>query len=76
MTSWPILSLMIFIPLFGAFFISLVDGDERTIIKNTKMVAMWTSVVVLILSIFVWVNFQDQKDQITLILVVSYLLPH
>ena len=57
MTSWPILSLMIFIPLFGAFFISLVDGDERTIIKNTKMVAMWTSVVVLILSIFVWVNF-------------------
>ncbi len=52
MTSWPILSLMIFIPLFGAFFISLIDGDERTIIKNTKMVAMWTSLVVFILSSF------------------------
>jgi len=57
MTSWPILSLMIFIPLFGAFFISLIDGDERTVNKNTKMVAMWTSIVVFILSIFVWVNF-------------------
>ena len=57
MTSWPILSLMIFIPLFGAFFISLIDGDERTVNKNTKMVAMWTSIVVFILSIFVWINF-------------------
>ena len=37
MTSWPILSLMIFIPLFGAFFISLIDGDERTVNKNTKI---------------------------------------
>jgi len=57
MTSWPILSLMIFIPLFGVLFISLIDGDERTVNKNTKMVAMWTSIVVFILSIFVWVNF-------------------
>ena len=57
MTSWPILSLMIFIPLFGAFFISLIDGDERTVNKNTKMVAMWTSIVVFILSIFVWISF-------------------
>ena len=57
MTSWPILSLMIFIPLFGAFFISLIDGAEKTVIKNTKMVAMWTSIVVFILSIFIWINF-------------------
>ena len=57
MTSWPILSLMIFIPLFGAFFISLIAGEEKTIIKNTKMVAMWTSIVVFILSIFIWINF-------------------
>jgi NADH-quinone oxidoreductase subunit M len=57
MTSWPILSLMIFIPLFGAFFICLIDGDEKTIIKNTKMVAMWTSLVVFILSLFIWVYF-------------------
>ena len=57
MTSWPILSLMIFIPLFGAFFISLIDGEEKTVTKNTKMVAMWTSIVVFILSIFIWINF-------------------
>ena len=57
MSSWPILSLMIFIPIFGAFFISLIDGDEKTIIKNTKMVALWTSLVVFILSLFLWLNF-------------------
>ena len=61
MTSWPILSLMIFIPLFGAFFISLIDGDERTVNKNTKMVAMWTSIVVFILSIFVWISFPESN---------------
>ena len=57
MSSWPILSLMIFIPIFGAFFISLIDGEEKTIIKNTKMVALWTSLVVFILSLFLWLNF-------------------
>ena len=57
MSSWPILSLMIFIPIFGAFFISLIDGEEKTVIKNTKMVALWTSLVVFILSLFLWLNF-------------------
>ena len=57
MSSWPILSLMIFIPIFGAFFISLIDGEEKIIIKNTKMVALWTSLVVFILSLFLWLNF-------------------
>ena len=57
MSSWPILSLMIFIPIFGAFFISLIDGEEKIVIKNTKMVALWTSLVVFILSLFLWLNF-------------------
>ena len=40
MTNWPILSLMVFIPLFGAFIISLIDGEEKNIVKNSKMVAL------------------------------------
>ena len=61
MSSWPILSLMIFIPIFGAFFISLIDGDEKTVVKNTKMVALWTSLVVFILSLFLWLNFPQSN---------------
>ena len=57
MTNWPILSLMVFIPLFGAFIISLIDGEEKNIVKNSKMVALWTSMVVFILSIFLWATF-------------------
>ena len=57
MTNWPILSLMIFIPLFGAFIIALIDGEEKNIIKNSKMVALWTSMVVFVLSIFLWATF-------------------
>ena len=57
MTSWPILSLMIFIPIFGAIIISLIGGERKTVDKNSKMVALWTSLVVLVLSIFAWISF-------------------
>tara|TARA_B100000686_G_scaffold353632_1_gene460035 strand:+ start:11577 stop:13070 length:1494 start_codon:yes stop_codon:yes gene_type:complete len=59
MTNWPILSLMIFIPLFGAFIISLIDGEEKNININCKMVAIWTSLVVFVLSIFMWSTFPN-----------------
>jgi len=61
MTNWPILSLMIFIPLFGAFIIGLIDGEDKAIIKNSKMVAIWTSLVVFILSLFMWLVFPNSS---------------
>ncbi len=39
----PILSILIFLPLVGAFFISLIDRSVS--IANTRKVALWTSVV-------------------------------
>ena len=59
MTNWPILSLMIFIPLFGAFIIGLIDGEDKAINKNSKMVAIWTSLVVFILSLYMWLVFPN-----------------
>ena len=62
MTSWPIISLMIFIPVFGSVIISLIGGEEKTVSRNCKMVALWTSLVVLILSIFSWVTFPSDES--------------
>lgn len=62
MTGWPILSLMIFIPLFGAIIISLIGGNEKTIFNNSRIVALWTSLVVLILSILVWITIPSDGN--------------
>ena len=62
MTGWPILSLMIFIPLFGAIIISLIGGNEKTIFNNSRIVALWTSLVVLLLSILAWITIPSDGN--------------
>jgi len=62
MTGWPILSLMIFIPLFGAIIISLIGGNEKTVFNNSRIVALWTSLVVLILSILAWITIPSDGN--------------
>ena len=62
MTGWPILSLMIFIPVFGAIIISLIGGDEKTVFNNSRIVALWTSLVVLILSILAWITIPSDGN--------------
>ena len=62
MTGWPILSLMIFIPVFGAIIISLIGGNEKTIFNNSRIVALWTSLVVLILSILAWITIPSDGN--------------
>ena len=62
MTGWPILSLMIFIPVFGAIIISLIGGDEKTVFNNSRIVALWTSMVVLLLSILAWITIPSDGN--------------
>ena len=62
MTGWPILSLMIFIPVFGAIIISLIGGNEKTVFNNSRIVALWTSLVVLLLSILAWITIPSDGN--------------
>lgn len=57
MTDWPLLSTITFLPLLGALFILLVRGDEETVAANSRAVALWTTVVTLLLSIFMVSRF-------------------
>ena len=41
--NFPILSTIIFIPLLGAFFILLTKGSQKNIEKNSKYVAIFSS---------------------------------
>jgi NADH-quinone oxidoreductase subunit M len=59
--GFPILSLITWLPLVGGLIIMSVRGDEETVASNARWTALWTSLIVLVLSIVLWVKF-DQGE--------------
>jgi len=58
MNSFPILSLLTFLPIVGVVFILLIiRGDEQVVAKNARAVALWTSGFNFLLSLFLWFKF-------------------
>src|SRR5690348_4451267 len=54
MTSWPILSVVTFLPLAGAFFIALLPEDQAGT-RNARWAALWTTLVTFVISlILIW----------------------
>jgi len=54
MTSWPILSVVTFLPLVGALFIAFLSEDEAGV-RNARWVALWTTLITFVISlILVW----------------------
>ena len=59
MEFFPVLSLITFLPLIGVLFILLVRGDEATVARNARYTAIWTSSATFIVSLFLWINFDN-----------------
>jgi NADH-quinone oxidoreductase subunit M len=59
--GFPILSLITWLPLVGCLMIMSVRGDEATVASNARWTALWTSLIVLVLSLVLWVKF-DPSD--------------
>ncbi len=59
MTGWPLLSTITFLPLAGALIILLIGrhDDEAVVAKNARYMALWTSFVTFIVSLFLWTEF-------------------
>ena len=57
--NFPILSAIIFIPLIGALFIFIIRGNTKTVEKNSKYVAIFTSLVNFLITIFLWFSFDN-----------------
>ena len=54
MTSWPILTVITFLPLVGSLFIAFLNEDEAGV-RNARWVALWTTLITFIISlILVW----------------------
>ena len=57
MSQLPILSLLTFLPLVGAVFILSIRGEAEVVARNARHVALWTSLINFLLSLFIWVHF-------------------
>ena len=55
--SWPILSLVTFLPLVGVAFIIALRGDDAVALRNIRWAALWTTIVTFLISLLIWVNF-------------------
>ena len=59
MSNFPLLSLVTFLPLVGAVFILLIRGEDEVVVRNARNVALWTSAITFLLSLFIWFNFDN-----------------
>ena len=60
MTDWPLLSVIIFLPLIGGFIILIIKEDPVGII-NIRRAAFWTSIGTFILSCLLWLQFDSSN---------------
>ncbi|MBV9554605.1 MAG: NADH-quinone oxidoreductase subunit M [Alphaproteobacteria bacterium] len=58
MINWPLLSLVTFLPLVGAGFILTSRGDAEIVARNARNIALWTSLIVFLLSLLLWLYFE------------------
>jgi NADH-quinone oxidoreductase subunit M len=61
MSSWPILSLVTFLPLVGAIFCLVVNGPKEAVDRNCRSAALITSLVTFLISLLLWIHFDPTK---------------
>jgi len=61
--NFPILSAIIFIPLIGALFILVTKEEQKAVVKNSKYVAIFSSLTNFFLSIFLWYSFDASTSE-------------
>lgn len=49
--SWPVLSVTTFLPLLGALLIYLSRGDDAAAQRNSRWIALWTTIITFAISL-------------------------
>jgi NADH-quinone oxidoreductase subunit M len=57
-STWPILSLVTFLPLAGALLLAVsVRGDDAAAQRNARWIALWTTLITFAVSLLIWRDF-------------------
>ncbi|MEM9204784.1 MAG: NADH-quinone oxidoreductase subunit M [Pseudomonadota bacterium] len=73
MATWPLLSVLIFLPLVGAVMIFFTGGDEEIAGRNARWVALWTTFVAFVLALLAWFSFEPSSADYQLVEDVEWL---
>lgn len=57
MTTWPILSVTTFLPLVGALIVYLSRGDDEAAKRNSRWIALWTTLITFAVSAILVMRF-------------------
>ncbi|MBV6632619.1 MAG: NADH-quinone oxidoreductase subunit M [Alphaproteobacteria bacterium] len=72
--SWPILSIVTFLPLVGVAFIMMInDEDQQAVARNARWVALFTSLATFIMSLFILGAFDPAEAGFQMVEEVAWL---
>jgi len=63
METWPLLTLVTFLPLVGVLFILVLRGEAEAVARNARWIALWTSLVDFALSLALWAYFDPTRAE-------------
>jgi len=61
MITFPILSLVTFLPLVGVLFLLFIRGNEETVARNARATALLTSIFTFALSLYMYAHFDKSS---------------
>lgn len=61
MTTWPILSVTTFLPLVGAVIVYLSRGDDEAAKRNSRWIALWTTLITFAVSVLLVMRFDPSN---------------
>ena len=59
MMTWPILSIVTFLPLVGALLIVIQRGEAEMVGRQASLIALWTSLITFAVSLLLWIDFDS-----------------
>ena len=71
----PLLFIVTFSPLIGVLIILLTRGDDDVVRKNVRNTALWTTVFVFLISLFLWTGFDNSTAEFQFVEKAAWLAP-
>src|ERR1043165_9679918 len=71
--SWPILSVVTFLPLVGAVFVLLIRGDDEIALRNMRWASLWTTIITFVLSLLIWYYFDPRNSDFQFVEKMAWL---
>ena len=59
--GFPLLSLLTWLPLAGVIIIMSIRGDEQVVASNARWTALWTTLIVFVMSLVLWFRFDPSQ---------------